>query len=157
MNVQNSKDRYKFRKEIIKSNIINDTGLYALDNFGGGKMINDDICNIMYNVKIGSNPIQVQIGWQEEKGMKCLILNGRTPYLQPAQPQEENKKLDMITQENKKTQTQGKEKKTEIYPRSNFKKPENGKNTKAERKQVPEGKIIQTKKEKLHKLKKEKR
>ena len=53
----NSKDRYNFSREITKSNIINDTGLYALDNFGGEKMVNDDICNIMYNVKIGSNPI----------------------------------------------------------------------------------------------------
>merc|ERR1712030_254163 len=84
----NLKSRYGFRKEIIKSNIINDTGLYALDNFGGEKMINDNICNIMYNIKIGPDPIQVQIGWQEEKEMKSLIPNGRTPRLQAVQPQE---------------------------------------------------------------------
>ena len=110
------KDRYKFRKEIIKSNIINDTGLYALDNFGGGKMINDDICNIMYSIKIGPDPIQVQIGWQEEKGIKSLIPNGRTPYLQSVQSQEEDKKLEMKTQESKKTQTHEKKEKNRDIP-----------------------------------------
>ena len=80
-------------------------------------MINDDICNIMYSIKIGPDPIQVQIGWQEEKGMKSLIPNGRTPYLQSVQSQEEDKKLEMKTQESKKTQTHEKKRKKQRYTR----------------------------------------
>ena len=50
------------------------------------------------------------------KGIKSLIPNGRTPYLQSVQSQEEDKKLEMKTQESKKTQTHEKKEKNRDIP-----------------------------------------
>ena len=165
------KEQHDFSKEIIKSNILRDTGLYALDNFGEDRLNNNKI-NIMYNIKLGIYPTQVQTGWQkemkmQERGMESLIPNSKTPHQHlkqtedrkkiPAQPQEEIKKLDMITQENKKTQTQGKEKKQRYTREATSKSQKMGKIQRRKENRYLREKLYKLKKEKLHKLKKEKR